>query len=164
MCTDRHVNAHGYRCAGPWRPALHVKMSSLVACPPYFLDMQQTVSARFTGQQGPRRHLSPIPSAGSQVCTVSSLVGAWGSEQRTPCWYASTSPTGQVSAPYFPSFIEILILFVHYLKISLSVSDDKNNSVSLRLFPDVCFGLLVEVYLPETSIVFFFFNFWLITV
>lgn len=45
---------------------------------------------------------------------------------------------------------------MHYLKISLSVSDDKNNSVSLRLFPDVCFGLLVEVYLPETSIVFIF--------
>lgn len=35
------------------------------------------------------------------------------------------------------------------------MSDDRNTSVSLRLFPDVCFGLLVEVYLPATSILFF---------
>ena len=36
------------------------------------------------------------------------------------------------------------------------MSDDRSTSVSLRLFPDVCFGLLVEEYLPATSIVFFF--------
>lgn len=34
------------------------------------------------------------------------------------------------------------------------MSDDRNTSVSLRLFPDVCFGLLVVVYLPATSILF----------
>lgn len=51
MYTDRLVNAHGHRCTHLWRPALEVKMSSLIACPPYFLDMHQAVSARFIGQQ-----------------------------------------------------------------------------------------------------------------
>lgn len=122
-------NVHVYRqaCQCTWTQ-MYSPVEACVGCQDVFFNCMSTL---FSGHApgsfsqiywptAPRSHLSPIPSARLQVCTASILVVAWGSEQKTPCWYTSTLHTGQVTTPYFPSFIEILILFLHYLKISLS--------------------------------------------
>lgn len=120
-----HVSRQASRCT--WTQMCS-PVEACVGCQDVFFNF---VSTLFSGHASgsfsqiywptnPRSHLSPIPSARLQVHTASSLVVAWGSEQRTPCWYTSTLHIGQVTTPYFPSFIEILILFMHYLKISLS--------------------------------------------